>query len=70
MPLVMREMPLHNICLRMQGSRPTIRLLTGKLVIYHGENTLLASVKTHSQIIVVVVVLRAEWATKPKSLRA
>jgi hypothetical protein len=30
-------MPLHNICLETQGSRPTTRLLIARLVTYHEE---------------------------------
>jgi hypothetical protein len=33
----MEEIPLHNICLEMQGSAPTTILLIGRLVTYHEE---------------------------------
>jgi hypothetical protein len=46
----MEEMPLHDVCLEMQGSKLTTRLLIGRLVSYQGENALLASPKKHSQI--------------------
>jgi hypothetical protein len=35
MPPVMDEMPLHNICLEMQGIRPTTILLIRRLLTYH-----------------------------------
>jgi hypothetical protein len=46
----MEEMALHNVCLETKGSRPTIRLIISRLVTYHGENALLASLETHSQM--------------------